>query len=50
MSIGLHICLTAGNSPQLVAEQNLEACNPILRAVASAYMERAMGYQFEYRG
>jgi len=28
------ICLTAGNSPQLVAEQILEACNPILRAVA----------------
>ena len=37
--------LTAGNSPQLEGEQNLDACNPILRAVASASMEQAMGYQ-----
>lgn len=37
--------LTAGNSPQLVEEQNLDACNPILRAVASAFMEQVMGYQ-----
>jgi len=30
--------LTAGNSPQFVAEQILEACNPILRAVAPSYI------------
>jgi len=45
------ICLIAGNPfDGWQSSWNLEACNPILRAVVSAHMERAMVYHFEYWG
>jgi len=42
-------CLSTGAN---TASWNLEACSPILRAIAhaSARLERAVGYQFEYWG
>ena len=33
---------------EVVAEENLNACNAVLQGIATAFEERALGYQFEW--